>query len=190
MFMANEPAMTPIDGIEGKIHLVRGQRVMLDSDLAAIYGVATKQLNQQLRRNQSRFPADFAFQLTNQELAHLRSQFVTSKPGRGGRRYTPWVFTEHGALMLASVLNSPRAVAMSVLVVRAFVRMRELLTQNRQLAAKLADLEARVGDHDEAIATLFETIKRLLESPSPAARREIGFHVREQATRYRTRNGI
>src|SRR5438132_12237065 len=140
MFMANELAMTPIKGLETKICFIRGQRVMLDSDLAKIYGVTTKRLNQQLRRNRRRFPADFAFQLTKEEFDNLRSQFATSSDCYGGRRYQPFAFTEHGAIMLASVLNSQRAVEMSLFVVRAFVQMREMLMSNRQLAAKLDEL--------------------------------------------------
>ncbi len=173
-----------IANLQGAIHLIRGQRVMLDSDLAAVYGVTTKRLNEQLRRNRSRFPSDFAFQLTAEELTNLRSQIATSS-FHGGRRYRPWVFTEHGAIMLASVLNSQIAVQASVRVVRAFVRLREMVAANVQLAAKLEELERRLDSHDEAIVDLFATLKRLLEPPEPPKRREIGFHVREKAARYR-----
>jgi len=182
-----------IASIERAIYSLRGQRVMLDSDLAAIYGVTTKRLNEQLRRNRSRFPDDFAFQLTAEEsrnlksqiaTSSLRSQFVTSS-SHGGKRKLPWVFTEHGALMLASVLNSQIAVQASVRVVRAFVRLREMVAANVQLAAKLEQLERRLDSHDEAIVELFAALKRLLESPEPSRRREIGFHVREKAARYR-----
>src|SRR5947207_1260018 len=167
---------------------------MLDSDLAAIYQVSTKRLNQQLRRNRSRFPADFAFQLTAEELTNLRlqtatsslrSQIATSKK-HGGRRYLPWVFTEHGAIMLASVLNSDVAVQASVRVVRAFVRLREMVSGNAVLAAKLAELERRLDSHDEAIANLFEAIRQLLTPPTKK-KREIGFHVGENGARYRIR---
>lgn len=175
-----------IASVEGAIHLVRGQRVMLDSDLAAIYGVTTKRLNEQLRRNRSRFPSDFAFQLTAEELTNLRSQIATSS-FHGGRRYRPWVFSEHGALMLASVLNSEIAVQASVRVVRAFVRLREMVAANTQLAAKLEELERRFDSHDQAIANLFTALKQLLEPSEPTKRREIGFHVRESAARYRAR---
>ena len=184
-----------IAGIENTIHLIRGQRVMLDSDLAMIYSVTTKQLNQQLKRNRNRFPEDFAFQLTAQEFANLnsqiaisslRSQFVTSKR-RGGRRYRPWAFTEHGAIMLASVLNSEVAVQASVRVVRAFVKLREMIAANAQLAAKLKELERRFDSHDESIANLFAALKQLLEPSEPPKKREIGFHVREEAARYRVR---
>jgi ORF6N domain len=158
--------------------------VMFDSDLAAIYGVTTKRLNEQVRRNISRFPEDFAFQLTAEELTNLRSQIATSS-FHGGRRYRPWVFTEHGAIMLASVLNSDIAVQASVRVVRAFVRLREMVAANAQLASKLEELERRLDSHDEAIVDLFAALKQLLEPPEPPKRREIGFHVREKTARYR-----
>jgi ORF6N domain len=148
-----------IANVEGPIHLIRGQRVMLDSDLAAIYGVTTKRLNEQLRRNRLRFPSDFAFQLTAEELMNLRSQIATSS-FHGGRRYRPWVFTEHGALMLATVLNSEIAVQASVRVVRAFVRLREMVAANAQLAAKLEKLERRFDSHDQAIANLYRVRQR------------------------------
>jgi len=187
-----------IASIERAIYSLRGQRVMLDSDLAAIYGVTTRRLNEQLRRNRSRFPDDFAFQLTAEEsrnlksqiaTSSLRSQFVTSS-SHGGKRKLPWVFTEHGALMLASVLNSQIAVQASVRVVRAFVRLREMVAANVQLAAKLEQLERRLDSHDEAIVELFAALKRLLESPEPSRRREIGFHVREKAARYRVHHKL
>ena len=179
--MANESTMTQIEEVDPKIHLIRGQRVMLDSDLAAIYGVSTMRLNEQFKRNRQRFPADFAFQLTSEEFANLISQIAISS-SHGGRRKLPWVFTEHGAIMLAAILNSERAVEMSVFVVRAFVQMRELLLGNKQLAAKLAALEERVGGHDEVIAELITAIRRLLEAPAEEKpKREIGFHLREIA---------
>jgi len=170
--------------LESAIYLIRGQRVMFDSDLAAIYGVTTKRLNEQVRRNISRFPEDFAFRLMAEELTNLRSQIATSS-FHGGRRYRPWVFTEHGAIMLASVLNSGIAVQASVRVVRAFVRLREMVAANAQLAAKLEELERRLDSHDETIVDLFAALKQLLEPPEPPKRREIGFHVREKTARYR-----
>src|SRR5882762_7047396 len=184
-----------VASIESAIYSLRGQRVMLDSDQAFIYGVTTKRLNEQLKRNRPRFPDDFAFQLTVQEFgtlksqiatSSLRSQFVTST-SHGGKRKLPWVFTEHGALMLASVLNSAIAVQASLRVVRAFVRLREMVAANAQLAAKLEELERRFDSHDEAIANLFATLKRLLEPTDAPKRRKIGFHVREEAARYRVR---
>ena len=186
MFMANEPAIAPVEGMDSQIHFIRGQRGMLDSDLAAIYGVPTMRLNEQFKRNRQRFPVDFAFQLTSDEFAALISQIAISKKGRGGRRKLPWVFTEHGAIMLAAILNSERAVEMSVFVVRAFVQMREVLLGSKQLAAKLAELEKRVGGHDEVIADLITAIRKLLEAPAEEkAKREIGFHMRESSPPYR-----
>jgi len=184
-----------IANLESAIHLIQRHRVILDSDLAAIYGVTAKRLNEQLKRNRLRFPPDFAFQLTVQEFRNLksqiatsslRSQFVTSS-SHGGKRKLPWVFTEHGALMLASALNSAIAVQASVRVVRAFVRMREMVAANAQLAAKLQEIERRLDSHDEGIANLFAALKQLLEPSEPAKRQEIGFHVREKAVRYRVR---
>jgi hypothetical protein len=181
--MSNDKAMVPVERIERLIYLIRGQKVMLDSDLADIYGVTTKRLNEQVGRNADRFPPDFAFQLTPQDVTNLRSQIATSKAGRGGRRYRPWVFTEHGAIMLASVLNSPVAVEASVRVVRAFVRLREILASNRELAQRLDELERKFEGHDAAIRNLFEAIRQLLIPPEPKGRK-IGFHVKEAAARY------
>src|SRR5205814_3861384 len=153
--------------------------------------VPAKRLNEQLRRNRARFPSDFAFQLTREEFTNLRSQIATSSlrsqsatSKHGGRRYRPWVFTEHGAIMLASVLNSHIAIDASVRVVRAFVRLREMVAANVQLAAKLEELERRLDSHDEAIVDLFATLKRLLEPPEKP-KRKIGFHVRERSAPYR-----
>lgn len=178
MYMATEPASTA-QPIEGLILSIRGERVMLDSDLAALYGVTTGQLNQALKRNLERFPADFAFQLGRQEVANLKSQSVISS-SYGGRRSLPWVFTEHGVVMLASVLNSPVAVTASVKIVRAFMLMREQLAMNAALAAKLADIEKRLAGHDAEIADVFEALRGLLAQPEKP-RREIGFHVRDEA---------
>jgi hypothetical protein len=183
--MASETTYAPIRRIEDLIFLVRGQRVMLDSDLAAVYGVSTSQLNQALKRNSDRFPEGFAFQLERQELAFLMSQSVISNKGRGGRRKLPWAFTEHGALQLANVLRSETAVKASIRVVQAFISMREQLAAHKELAGKLAELEGRITGHDEAIRNLFETIRQLIEPPLPEERREIGFHVHETAPPYR-----
>lgn len=172
--------------IESMILTVRGQRVMLDSDLAIIYGVTLKRLNEQVKRNAERFPSDFAFQIARQELTILKSQIATSR-SHGGRRKLPWVFTEYGAIMLASVLNSTIAVEASVRVVRAFVYLRAQISANQELARKVAELEGRVGGHDEAIQDLFEAIRQLLEPPAGGKRPEIGFHVRETAPPYRIR---
>ena len=176
-----------MEPVESLIHLIRGQRVILDADLARVYGVPTKRLNEAAKRTLERFPSDFAFLLKPQEVASLRSQIATSK-GRGGRRYIPRVFTEFGAIMAANVLNSPRAVQMSVFVVRAFIKMRETLGENRHLAEKLAELERRLTGrldvHEKAIVHILDEIKKLMEplppKPEPK-RREIGFHVREKS---------
>jgi hypothetical protein len=176
-----------IVNLESAIHLIRAQRVMLDSDLATIYGVSTRHLNQQLKRNKDRFPEDFAFQLGREEFRALMSQFVISNKGRGGRRKLPWAFTEHGAIMLATVLNSDIAVQASVRVVRTFIRLREMVATNAQLATKLKELESHLGSHDKAIADLFAALKRLIEPPEPPKRREIGFHVRERSGRYQAK---
>jgi ORF6N domain-containing protein len=170
--------------IEEMIFLIRGQRVMFDADLAKIYGVTTKQLNQQFKRNRKRFPEDFAFTLTNQEVVTMRSQFVTSS--RRNFRRAPVAFTEHGALMLGNILNSKIAVEASIRVVRAFVWIREQLAANKELSQKLKELESRVGEHDEAISNLFEAIRQLL-NPVEKPDREIGFHIRENSTPYRIR---
>jgi hypothetical protein len=183
MSYKTQPAPTRIESL---IYTIRGQRVMLDSDLAKIYGVATGALNQALKRNIERFPDDFVFQLSSEELENLISQFVISRKNYGGRRKLPWVFTEHGALMLASVLKSGRAVEMSVSVVRAFVLMREQLTANKDLAQKLGELESRVSGHDESIQNLFEAIRQLVEPPLPEGRKQIGF-MRETSPPYRVK---
>ena len=210
--LALDSAMPPnrkIDNVERAIYLIRGQRIMLDSDLAAIYEVTTKRLNQQFTRNRKRFPVDFAFQLTAEEFTTLKSQIATSSSGlrlqfatsnrRGGRRYLPWVFTEHGAIMLASVLNSEVAIQASVRVVRAFVKLREMVAANAQLSSKLEELEQRLDSHDKAtpkafaspdyfeVVDLFATLRRLVEPTEPTTKREIGFHVRERVARYRTK---
>ena len=173
-----------VQRIEDRIFLIRGQRVMLDSDLAKIYGVTTKQLNQQFKRNRERFPDDFAFVLTNQEVTNMRSQVVTSS--RRNLRRAPITFTEHGALMLGNILNSKTAVEASIRVVRAFIWIREQLAANKELSQKLRELECRVGEHDEAITNLFEAIRQLL-NPAEKPQREIGFHIRENSTPYRVK---
>jgi hypothetical protein len=161
--------------VERAIHVIRGQKVMLDSDLADVYGVTTGRLNEQVRRNPDRFPEDFMFQLTDSELNSLRSQIATLKTGRGQhRKYLPYVFTEHGAVMLARVLNSPEAVEASIFVVRAFIRMREMLGAHKELAAKIAELDRRVGQHDESIRSLIQAIRQLM-APVEVKTKRIGF---------------
>ena len=175
-----DKGLTPVssEGIEGRILLVRGQRVLLDRDLAALYGVETKRLNEQVKRNPGRFPGDFMFRLTVREVGALRSQIATSNRGRGGRRYRPLVFTEHGAIMAANVLNSVRAVETSVLVVRAFVRLREIANGHRVLAAKLAELDRRLDTHDETIREIMTAIRSLMEPLEGEPREKIGFQRR------------
>ena len=160
--------------LAGRILVIRRQRVVLDSDLAQLYEVETKVFNQAVKRNLTRFPDDFMFQLTEVEHESLRSQFVTSNRGRGGRRYLPLVFTEHGAIMAASMLNSERAVQMSVYVVRAFVQLRELMVDHKVLAEKLDALERRVSHHDNSLGALIDAIRALTEEPKPV-KRPIGF---------------
>ncbi len=159
--MADSQNLVVVDQIEPLIRDVRGVKVMLDKDLATLYGVPTKVLNQAVKRNRSRFPEDFLFQLAPDEVEALRSQIVTSKPGHGGRRYLPYAFTEHGAIMAATILNSPRAVDVSVFVVRAFVKLRRVVAGHKELAAKLAELERRVGGHDDAIRQLVAALREL-----------------------------
>jgi phage regulator Rha-like protein len=166
--------VVPIDRIERSILFIRGEKVMLDSDLAELYGVETKALNRAVKRNQHRFPTDFMFQLTAEDAESLRCQTGTSNEGRGGRRYLPYAFTEHGALMLANVLNSERAAQTSVLVVRGFVRLRQLLSSNAELARKLESLEKK---YDAQFKVVFDAIRQLM-SPPARPTREIGFHVK------------
>jgi hypothetical protein len=180
--MINETAIATVERIEALILTLRGQRVMLDSDLAEIYGVTTKHLNQQFRRNLVRFPKGFAFELTRQEFAQMRSQFVTAS--RRNARHMPVAFTEHGAAMLAVVLKSPIAAEASIQIVKGFIYLREQVVAHKVLASKLAELEGRVSGHDGAIRNLFEAIRQLIEPP-PAKRTEIGFHIRETAPPYR-----
>ena len=172
-------------GVERRVLSIRGQKVMLDADLAQIYGVPTKRLNEQVKRNRERFPEDFMFKLTREELEALihwgpvdakrnRSQFATGPQKHRDPRFLPHAFTEHGAIMAANVLNSRRAVQMSVFVVRAFVRLRGVLATNKELAHKLAELEGKVTGHDRHIQSLFEAIRQLMVDPS-AKRRRIGF---------------
>ena len=154
---------------------LRGQRVLLDAELATLYGVATKVLLQAVRRNSERFPDDFMIQLTTAEWAALRSQIVTLKPGRRQhRKYLPYAFTEQGVAMLSSVLNSPRAIAVNIEIMRAFVRLRALLASNTALARKLNELEHKLKNHDEAITAILSAIRQLMDPPEPK-RRPIGF---------------
>ena len=155
--------------------MFRGRKVLLDAELAALYGVTTKRLNEQVKRNAERFPEDFMFRLSRTETDALnRSQFATGSQKHRDPRFPPYVFTEHGAIMAATTLNSPRAVEMSVYVVRAFVRLRELLATNRAFARKLDELESRLQTHDEAITGILRTLRELMNPPA-SERRGIGF---------------
>lgn len=181
--------LIPADRIVQSIHLLRGQKVILDSELARLYGVATKVLNQAVKRNRERFPDDFMFRLIAGETSDLnRSQSVTLKRGENFK-YRPYAFTEQGVAMLSSVLRSERAVKVNIAIMRAFVKLRETLETNRELAGKFAELEQRVGKHDGEIAAIIDAIRQLIAQPEKP-RREIGFHVRERALCYRTRHRL
>jgi phage regulator Rha-like protein len=173
------PAVLPGFVIEQRILLIRGQKVMIDSDLAELYGVTIKRLNEQVRRNPQRFPPDFVFQLTAEEHSALRSHFATLKTGRGQhRKYLPYAFTEHGAIMAANVLNSEQTIEVSVYVVRAFVRLREMIASNKEFARKLDALEKKLATHDHAIAGILTTLRQMMNPPLPK-RRGIGFVIDE-----------
>jgi hypothetical protein len=194
----------PIQRIAQAIFVLRGQKVMLDYDLATLYGVEARVLNQAVKRSASRFPVDFMFQISTEEMERVSqvvtppaqertekkvtnsSQFVTSSRKYRGKRYRPYAFTEQGVAMLSSVLNSERAVKVNIAIMRAFVRLREVLQTNRELARRFDGLEKRVGKHDEKIDAILEAIRQLMAPPTKP-RREIGFHVREKAPRYRAR---
>jgi hypothetical protein len=200
--MTDKPQRYETQAIEHMIITIRGHRVILDGDLARIYGVPTKRLNEQVRRNADRFPPDFAFVLTDQEVTHLRSQIATSSfeniqsefatRSHGGRRYRPYVFTEHGVIMAANILRSRRAIQMSVFVVRAFIRMRQIFIAQKDLARKLEDLEkeltARLDVHETAINEMLRQIRRLLNSPSEPEqpKKRIGFLVEEPHVPYKS----
>ena len=166
------PPIVAVDTVSGRIHLVRGQRVMLDADLAELYGVSTKVFNQAIKRNIERFPADFMFQLSAAEFEILRGQLGTSS-GWGGRRYRPYAFTEQGVAMLSSVLRSPRAVQVNIEIMRAFVRLREMLQANAELAKKLASLEKK---YDAQFRVVFDAIRELMAAPVKSTKR-IGFRA-------------
>jgi hypothetical protein len=166
---------TDVALIEQRIYTIRGVRVILDSDLAALYGVPTKRLNEQYRRNRKRFPEDFAFQLTAGEADSLRSHIATSR-SHGGRRYRPYAFTEHGALQAANILNSANAVRMSVFVIRAFVKIREQLVTNAAILKRLAEIDKTLLVHDSALRGLYQKLLPLLSPPPEPPRRRIGFH--------------
>lgn len=180
-----EDKLIPSVPIDSLIHTIRGERVILDTDLASIYGIPTFRLNEAVKRNRERFPEDFLFQLTQKEYSTLTSQFAMSNRTRGGRRTLPYAFTEHGAIMAANVLNSPRAIQMSVFVIRAFIKMRQTLTANKTLLQKLNELEKkltkRLDSHEQAIIYVLSELRKLMEPssfPEPK-RRPIGFQREE-----------
>ena len=166
----------PIEHVGSRILLIRAHKVMLDTDLAELYGVPTKRLNEQVKRNQDRFPEDFMFRLSRAEVEALnRSQIATGSQKHRDPRFPPFAFTEHGAIQAANVLNSPRAAEMGVHVVRAFVRMREVLAAHKELAHQLAALEQRIDSHDETIVDILAAIRQLMAPPEPKKKRPIGF---------------
>jgi hypothetical protein len=171
------PAPARAEQIERAIQVMRGQRVMLDSDLARLYGVLTKALNQAVKRNAERFPPDFAFQLTAQEFTDLKSQIVTSKVGRGGKQKLPWVFTEHGVAMLSSVLRSRMAARVNVEIMRAFVRLRRLLATPGELVEQIAKLGETVQLHDDQIKAVVQVLRQMMEKPAEQPKRRIGFQA-------------
>lgn len=164
--------------IEKRIFLVRNRQVMLDEDLADLYGVETKRLVEQVKRNLDRFPEDFMFQLNGEETAALRSQIATSNIGRGGRRYAPYVFTEQGVAMLSSVLRSKRAVAVNIEIMRAFVEMRRIASSYAALEKRLKEIERGMGEHDDQLEQIFDALRQLM-APPPQPKHPVGFRVRE-----------
>ena len=172
-------SVVPIEFIERKIYLVRGHKVMLDADLAALYDVPTKVLNQAVRRHLGRFPQDFMFQLNKEETSPLRSQIVTLKKGRGRHsKYRPLAFTEHGVAMLSSVLNSERAVQMNILIIRAFIALRKMLATHKALAHRMEKLERQQAEQGEQLAAVYTIVKQVINPPAKATKR-IGFALRE-----------
>jgi len=172
--MQSRKLAAPVELFERKIYFIRGQKVMMDSELAELYQVPTKSLNLAIKRKAQRFPEDFMFRLTKSEADSLRFQNETSNPGRGGRRYLPYVFTEHGVAMLSSVLNSERAVQVNIAIIRTFIKLREILSTHKDLAERLANLERKYQEHDNEPRAVFEAIRQLLAPPTLPKRR-IGF---------------
>jgi ORF6N domain len=190
---SKKAAISEIDRLEDFIYEIRGQKLMLDVDLASVYGVTTARLNQQIKRNHERFPGDFVFQLTSVEYQSLMLQIATSKTGRGGRRKLPYAFTEHGAIMASMVLNAERAVQMSVYVVRAFARMRALLGERQEWLSALRSLEKelreRVDSHEAAIVSILQRLMDIIDPPAlpEPTKKKIGFHVKEACGQYTRR---
>ena len=186
VMIMNKPAIVLAKRIGSKILILRNHKVILDTDLAELYGVPVKRLNEQIKRNRQRFPPDFLFTLTRAEDRDLRSQNATSSSVHGGRRYLPYAFTEHGAIMAATVLNSKRAIEMSIFVVRAFVQMRQALVFNQHVVSKLSELEERLDNHDGEIQDLIEALRELI-APLPANQRRIGFEAPSAVEQQRSR---
>jgi hypothetical protein len=162
--------------VSSRIYLIRGKRVLLDSDLAELYGVLTKNLNKAVQRNLDRFPQEFMFRISPEEVESLRFQIGTSKNGRGGRRYLPYAFTQEGIAMLSSVLHSPRAVQANILIMRAFIKLREMVATNELVRQKIEELERKYQSHDKKFTAVFEALKELLEPAKPTKKKPIGFH--------------
>lgn len=180
--MKRSDSVVPVERIEKAIFVIRGQKVMLDTDLAKLYGVKTKILKQAIRRNIKRFPDDFMLELTPEENRSLRSQNVTLKRGQHSK-YLPFAFTEQGVAMLSSILNSDRAIEVNIAIMRVFVRLREMMATHKGLAAKLSELEGRIQEHDEQIVAIFEAIRQLM-TPPETPRKRIGFEVKEKRAAY------
>jgi hypothetical protein len=176
---ATQTIMIPDQIVVNKIYLVRGQKVMLDRDLSELYGVATKRLKEAVRRNINRFPDDFMFEMTVEELTNWRTQFATSKSDRIGLRHSPFYFTEQGVAMLSSVLNSETAIAVNIQIIRAFTKMREMILTHKDILLQLEKIETKLTGHDEDIALIFQYLKQLLNPPQPP-RRKIGFRKEEE----------
>lgn len=167
--------VVPMEIIEGKILLVRGRKAMLDKDLALLYGVETRTLNQAVKRNTNRFPEDFMFQLSKEEMEDWRSQIVISNKERMGLRKRPYAFTENGVAMLSSVLNSERAIEVNIQIMRTFTKLREIISTHKELAHKLAQLESKMEKHDDEIKVIFSAIRQLMAPPPEKPRKKIGF---------------
>ena len=174
----NTTSVLHLGSVASRIYFIREKRVMLDTDLAELYGVQTKFLNLAVRRNTARFPDDFMFQLTLEEAESLRLQIATSNKGRGGRRYLPYAFTEQGVAMLSGILNSPRAIQANIQIMRTFTKLREMLATNELIRQKIEELERKYAKHDQQFKIVFEAIRELLETPKPPAKKPIGFHVK------------
>ena len=179
MAKRNNELIIPAELVMNKIYLIRGQKVMLDRDLAELYDVETKVLNQSVKRNSERFPEDFMFQLTEEEWKSLRSQIVTSKIGRGGARYLPMAFTEQGVAMLSSVLNSKTAIRVNIQIIRVFTRMREKIMTHKDILLQLEKIEKKLAGHDDDITLIFQYLKQLLNPPQ-TPRRKIGFKRKDE----------